>query len=69
MRAVCIKCWDADSLVKLHCDGSGYFECEGCGETFHCAEVREVLSATRERWEKLIKWAEAYPGGVAEPTE
>jgi hypothetical protein len=61
MRAICIKCWDPDALVKLHMDGSGDFECAECDESFTCEEVRETMEAVQGRWAKLIGWVESYP--------
>lgn len=67
MKAICIKCWNPDALVKLHCDGSGMFECAECGEEFDRDAVHSALAAMRKGWAKLIKWADAYP--VEEPEE
>lgn len=64
MNVVCIKCWDADAVVKLHLDGSQVFECEGCGETFECLDVRAMLDAAA-KWRKVLAWLEAAP--VEEP--
>ena len=61
MKAICIRCWDAEALVQMDLDGSGEFECEGCNERFTCAEVRQTIDAMRTSWEKLIGWAESYP--------
>lgn len=61
MNVVCIKCWDADAVVKLHLDDVDTFECEGCSETFGCGEVREKLDAMRKGWERVLKWVEAAP--------
>jgi hypothetical protein len=69
MKAICIKCWDADATVKLHMDGSGDFECGGCDESFTCAEVRDTLDAMKRGWEKLIGWAESYPVEEEEEAE
>lgn len=60
MQVVCIKCWDADAVVKLHLDGSETFECEGCGETFECADVRLMLDAAK-KWGRVLKWIDAAP--------
>lgn len=61
MNAICIKCWNPDARVDLHCDGSGTFECTECGETFDRDDVRVTLEAMQKGWAKLIKWADAYP--------
>ncbi len=60
MQVTCVKCWDADAVVKLHLDGTQTFECEGCGETFECAHVRQVIDAAK-RWERVLAWVEAAP--------
>jgi hypothetical protein len=61
MNAICIKCWSPEALVKMHLDGSGDFECDECGETFTCQEVRDTLEAVQGKWSRLIGWAESYP--------
>lgn len=61
MNVVCIKCWDADAVVKLHLDGSNELECNECGETFTCGEVREKLDAMVKGWGRVLKWIEAVP--------
>jgi hypothetical protein len=61
MKAVCIKCWDADALVRMDLDGSGDFSCVECQETFSCEEVRATLEAMQSSWGRLIAWAESYP--------
>lgn len=66
VNAVCIKCWNPDALVKMHLDATGDFECGECEETFTCEEVRDCLDAMKNQWEKLIGWAESYPGGLIE---
>lgn len=68
MKALCIKCLNPDALVSMHLDGSGYFECGECGETFHCEEVRRALEGLAN-WPKLLKWAEAYPDGLKPEAE
>jgi hypothetical protein len=45
-------------------DGTGYFECAECEETFHCEEVETTLEAMKNQWESLLTWVKAYPGGV-----
>lgn len=64
MNPICVACWNPDALVVMHLDGSGYFECQECNETFHCEAVREKLDAMKAGWEKMLKWAESYPGGI-----
>ncbi|MBM3983646.1 MAG: hypothetical protein FJ304_25920 [Planctomycetes bacterium] len=60
MQVTCIKCWDADALVKLHLDGSQVFECEGCDEKFECADVRGMIEVAK-KWAAVLKWVEAAP--------
>jgi hypothetical protein len=62
MRAICIKCWNPDALVTMDLDGTKQFRCTECEEEFECKEVRETLEAMKAGWEKLIGWAESYPG-------
>ncbi len=65
MNAICIKCWNPDTVVKMHLDGSGVFECAECDETFTCDEVKDCLEAMQSKWVKLLTWAEAYPAEEA----
>lgn len=60
MQVTCIKCWDADAIVKLLLDGSETFECSECGETFDCEDVRGTIEAAK-KWERVLKWVEAAP--------
>lgn len=61
MKAICIKCWDADAVVTMDLDGSREFECRECSERFTVEEVRDALDAMKAGWDKLIGWAESYP--------
>lgn len=67
MRATCIRCLDAEAVVALDLDGSGYFRCQSCGEEFTADDVRDTLDAMK-RWEKLLVWAEACPVEAEEVT-
>ncbi len=61
MKAICIKCWNADALVCMDLDGSREFKCQECEERFSCEEVTACLEGLKKGWAKLLKWAEAYP--------
>ena len=61
MNAICIKCWNPDAVVHMDLDGTCQFECKECGETFDREDVRSCLQAMNAKWERLLKWADAYP--------
>lgn len=59
----CFKC-DNDTVIKFHCDGTGYFDCEACGETYNMAEARdfvEEMKTQAAKWSKVLAWAETFP--------
>lgn len=61
MKAICIKCWNPDAVVRMDLDGSKEFVCVECEETFSCQEVKDTLAAMQKGWSKLLTWAESYP--------
>lgn len=61
MRAICIRCWNPESVVKMHLDGSGDFECSECQETFGPDEVEAAFSSAKAAWSRILEWARAYP--------
>lgn len=59
----CFKC-DDDTVIKFHCDGTGYFECEACGETWDAKEAQDFVQMMKDhaaRWEKLLAWTATFP--------
>lgn len=61
MKAVCIKCHDADAVVTMDVDGTCLFHCGGCDEDFTPDDVRAHLKAQQDMWVPLLKWVDAYP--------
>lgn len=61
MKAICIECWNQDAVVSMHLDGSKDFRCGECEAEFTCEDVRGKLAAMQQGWDRLLKWADAYP--------
>lgn len=55
----CPKC-GVVATIKLHTDDMKTLECEDCGETFGCDDVREMVASAR-KWEALLAWIDSAP--------
>lgn len=58
-KLLCIKC-NEFTTIKFHLDDVETLECEDCGETFNCADVRKMLESA-EKWRVVLAFVENAP--------
>lgn len=56
---ICPFCHDKDAMLSIDLANLSSITCQGCDETFHPEQARDMVFELLQEWEQICKWVDA----------